>query len=181
MQSHWNRRKETEGKKIKLMLSIVVFGLSHGCSDWWGFELYLTPGSVSVFVCTGIWLTLVWWCICPVDRLQRRKSKAGRARERLRTRWETEMDWPDKQADVYGPLFTSSLIWAISSPLAMDSLVGHAAWTPPPVVIHLPPVKLRESETDGWLCRRKKEKPAAPFYGWLMVFVKTGPSNIKDD
>lgn len=46
--------KESHGKKTKLMLFIVVFGLSHGCSGWWGFELYTTRGSTSVFVCVGI-------------------------------------------------------------------------------------------------------------------------------
>lgn len=46
--------EETQGKKTKLMRFIVVFGLSHGCSGWWGFELYSTRGSIPVFVCVGI-------------------------------------------------------------------------------------------------------------------------------
>lgn len=94
---------------------------------------------------------------------EKKKKESRRLGEKLRTRWETEMDGPDKQADVYGPLFTSSLIWAISSPLAMDRFVGHAAWTPPLVVIHLPFLKDRQKRRDG---------PAAGQKGGLLFHFK---------
>lgn len=95
-----NERWRSEGKKTKPVLLIVVFKLSHGCSDWWGFELYLTSGLISVFVCVGIWLTLVWWCICPVDRLQR----GNQERERKRG--------PDGDGDGLAKL-TGRCLWAI--------------------------------------------------------------------
>ncbi len=103
--THWgsNEWKEDRGKKTKLMLFIVVFGLSHGCSGWWGFELYTTWGSISVFVCVGIWLTLVWWCICPVDRSQWGNQKRGSARER-----------EDQMGDLDGlARLTGRCLWAI--------------------------------------------------------------------